>query len=568
MKMRRGSGSLSGSLGKMQMAEMRTEKGMGQRMYKLLIVDDESLARIGLQTMVANLYRENVEIVGTAQNGQEALSLIGQNVPDVIISDIKMPVMTGLELAKYMEENYQKKPVFIFLTSYEDFNYAREALQCRAFDYLVKMELNRDMLKEVLDRAFAETDRRRQAEQSMNRESIQEMPNVFVSRFYYSLLNGRYVSEEQVLEAAEGCGQDVRAKRYVTMAMRICYPNQQKAEMGYLYNLYFSILNSVKMALTMHFSCYVTAYSHEVMGCILMLSEEESKQEFWEAAAREAALLCRQYFNIRLCTGIGKEVTSLAKIAKSFQMAQLAQMEAEKKDMDVVMYSGDEDFMSDTMRDADGGDIDKRMVEALEHCDSEEFEKIVRRIEASVAGKTMEAAISQVSMVVHLLINCLENGETVLSQAFSSYSSGYQSLYSARTPQELQKYLELIRTCVSERMNTRLNDPKYKLVQDAKQYIREHICERLTLAEVAGAIGISQNYLSSLFRIYNGSGFSEYVAESKIQLAKEMLKKGNMKVYQVSEKLGFDNQQYFSKVYKKYTGYSPSEKAAVPENEA
>ncbi|MDO4325395.1 MAG: response regulator [bacterium] len=547
------------------------EKGMGQRMYKLLIVDDESLARIGLQTMVANLYRENVEIVGTAQNGQEALDLMGQNVPDVIISDIKMPVMTGLELAKYIEENYQKKPIFIFLTSYEDFHYAREALQRRAFDYLVKMELNRDVLKKVLDRAFAEIDRRREAEQPIGKENgqgIQEMPNVFVSRFYYSLLNGRYVSEEQVLEAAQGCGQDVQAECYVTMAMRICYPNQQKAEMGYLYNLYFSILNSVKMALTMHFSCYVTAYSHEVMGCILMLSEAESRQELWEAAAREAEILCRQYFNIRLCTGIGKRVTSLPEIAKSFQTAQLAQTEAEKKGMDVVTYSGNVDAVSGAMRDTDGGDLDKRMVEALEHCDSEEFAKIVRQIEDSVRGKTMEAAISQISMVVHLLINCLENGETVLSQAFSAYPSGYQSLYSARTLQELEQYLEQIRICVSERMDTRRNDPKYKLVQDAKQYIKEHIYERLTLAEVAGAIGISQNYLSSLFRLYNGSGFSEYVAESKIQLAKEMLKKGNMKVYQVSEKLGFDNQQYFSKVYKKYTGYSPSEKASVPENEA
>ena len=338
--------------------------------------------------------------------------------------------------------------------------------------------------------------------------------------------------------------------------------------MGYLYNLYFSILNSVKMALTMHFPCYVTAYSHEVMGCILMLSEDESKKELWEAAAKEAALLCKQYFNIQLCTGVGKEVTSLAKIAKSFRTAQLAQMEAEKENREVAVYSGDEESMSGTMKDTDGADIDKRMVEALEHCDSEEFEKILRQIEKSVEGKSMEAAISQVSRVVHLLINCLENGENVLSQAFSEYSSGYQSLYSAHTPGELQKYLEMIRNCVAERMNTRLNNPKYKLVQDAKQYIKEHIYERLTLAEVAGAIGISQNYLSSLFRLYNGSGFSEYVAESKIQLAKEMLRKGNMKVYQVSEKLGFDNQQYFSKVYKKYTGYSPSEKAAVPENEA
>ena len=103
--------------------------------------------------------------------------------------------------------------------------------------------------------------------------------------------------------------------------------------------------------------------------------------------------------------------------------------------------------------------------------------------------------------------------------------------------------------------------------RDAKAYIQEHIYNKLSLSEVASAIGISQNYLSSLFKLYNDLGFSDYGASLKIKMAQKLLATEHLKIYQVIEKLGFDNPQYFSKVYKKYTGYSPSEFTAVSQEQ-
>lgn len=529
-------------------------------MYKILIVDDESLARIGLQTMLVSLYGEQIEITGAAQDGKEAAEMMAQTLPDVVISDIKMPVMTGLELAKLVEETYEEKPLFIFLTSYEDFNYAREALQYRAFDYLIKMEFNRELLKKVLDRAFEECEQKKRLRMMYNPESIPEMPNVFTSRFYYSLLNGRYASEEQILEAAAVCEQEICAKQYVTMAMRICYGDSARVERRDAYNLYFSILNSVKMVLQMYYPCYVVAYNHETMGCILMFSEEEGNCERWEQAGREAALLCRQYFNVQIQIGIGKEVFSLCDIAGSFQSAQFTLTQAREEKRDVLSYAVCSGKVETNQQEMDMAQTERRLVEALEHCDAEAFEHILDEMYELMKKQRIEAAISQISSLIHLVMNCLEGGERVLTEAFSNQNMSYRFLYSIRQQEDLLRYLQTVRSCISDKLKSLSNNPKYRLVKDAKTYIQEHIYERLTLAEVAGAIGISQNYLSSLFRLYNGSGFSEYVAESKIQLAKEMLAKGNMKIYQISEKLGFDNPQYFSKVYKKYTGYSPSEK--------
>ena len=116
-------------------------------MYQLLIVDDEPLVQAGIRSML-NWNEMNIEICGTAMNGQAALKIIEEKSTDIVITDIKMPVMNGLDLAKTCRERYGDNcPYFIILTSYEDFQMARDALSYQVSDYLVKLELTPEVLK-------------------------------------------------------------------------------------------------------------------------------------------------------------------------------------------------------------------------------------------------------------------------------------------------------------------------------------------------------------------------------------------------------------------------------------
>ena len=122
-------------------------------MYKLLIVDDEPLVQIGVSSMLDwNSY--NITICGTASNGEIALHMIEEDMPDLVICDIKMPVMDGLQLLKYCRETYGELPVFLILTSYEEFQLAKEALKYGVLDYLVKLELDRDSLSTAVQKAL------------------------------------------------------------------------------------------------------------------------------------------------------------------------------------------------------------------------------------------------------------------------------------------------------------------------------------------------------------------------------------------------------------------------------
>ncbi len=524
-------------------------------MYKILIIDDESLARIGLQTMLTTIYDSNVEIVGAAQNGKEAISIIHTAQPDIIITDIKMPVMDGLELAKYVDEHFPQKPLFIFLTSYEDFNYARKALKYHAFDYLIKMEFNRDILKDILDRAFRELDKKRNP-------SIDETvlpPNVFINRFYYFLLNGGYHSTEQILELAESFGQDLTADSFITVSLKVQYPNNSEPASNQQYRLYFSILNSVKMALEMHFKCYITAYSHQLMGVILMLTEEKNAPALWKSALLDASLLCRQYFNVRLYSGIGKKVKTPMGITHSFATAQQALIQANDKNTIIMpaCFEASQDVPPN--KDINITDINKTLIHAIEQDDIPLFHTTIEILMSNINTLGIEHSINLISCVIHLIINCLENGEKILQEAFGDKELNYPMLYSLKTRDALYNYLKCVEKCVTDTIANRINNPKYKIVLDAKKYIQNHIYDKHTLNDVAKAIGVSPNYLSALFKIYSQLGFTNYVTKLKIKTAQTLLAKGHLKIYQISEQLGFDNPQYFSKVFKKYTGYSPSE---------
>ena len=106
-------------------------------MYKLLIVDDEPLVQVGIKSML-DWSEYNIDICGIAMNGQAAYSVIEEQMPDIVITDIKMPIMTGLELIKKCRENFgYQKPSFIILTNYEDFSMAKEALKAQVVDYLL-----------------------------------------------------------------------------------------------------------------------------------------------------------------------------------------------------------------------------------------------------------------------------------------------------------------------------------------------------------------------------------------------------------------------------------------------
>jgi two-component system response regulator YesN len=183
-------------------------------------------------------------------------------------------------------------------------------------------------------------------------------------------------------------------------------------------------------------------------------------------------------------------------------------------------------------------------------------------LERQIRTMPRNAAIHCLSVLTQEYLTCEKDAQTSLTRALdceqAAGPSGWVMLYGFQNSEELDNYLIKLGTLICGCLLREQRRNKRDLLARAKEYIQEHVTEAPALSEVAEKIGVSQNYLSVLFRREN-TGFTEYMTEQRIAKACEMIRSGEGKISEISEKVGYTTPQYFSKVFKKVMGVRPSE---------
>ncbi len=427
---------------------------MSAEKYRILIVDDEPLVQIGLKTMLASGSQDKpgepfYEAVGSASNGRDALKLIEELRPDIVISDIKMPVMTGLELIEESSKRFGSLPVFILLTAYEDFEMARRALSEDAVDYLVKIELSPEILSKALEHAVkrieGHEDIRNRSTTPGDAASLEE----FRQKFLIRLLNNVITDPETLKAQIRDNRMDFSFTRYIAVFGQI--DTKSPLPQAKLLSLYTSCLNMATEIIERYSPCHTVSNDMRHFTYIFYFKEETAVADAMKQiidALENAIAMIDSYFNVELSFGIGTAVPDPLDIHTSFEEARTAVAHTEKS--------------------------------------------------------------NPVRLFSHIVGSNRRSG-------------------------------------------------KDRLIASIQEYIEQNLDGRLLLNEVAEVFGLSPAYLSSIFKKNTDVGFSEFVSTRKIEKAKELLLKEDMKVYEVSDALGFESAYYFSKVFKKVEGMSPRE---------
>ncbi len=421
--------------------------------HKLLIVDDEPLVQIGLKAMLSGDFPD-MDVVGTAANGSEGLELIGKLRPDIVIADIKMPRMTGLEMQKESRRLYGPLPVFIILTSYEEFELARQALSAQAVDYLVKIELNKENLREALEKAKARA--KEYTSSRKGEETDQRTWEEFRQKFMIRLLNRQIPDEDVFRRQAEDLMLNFGYNRYIAVYGQILGEPGAKAEedgdeKSRILLLCSSCLNMAREIVERYAVCYTISNDLHHFTLIFPFDSDVAVANAMariQTSLENVRVMLQKLFNATLRFGIGTAVHDPMEIATSWEEAMSAQQHT--------------------------------------------------------------TAAAPVLLFSHI--------------AGANRRSG-----------------------------------KDKLIASIQDYINENLDGKLLLNEVADVFGLSPAYLSVLFKKSTDIGFSEYIYTRKIEKAKQMLLSGDMKIYEVSDALGFESAFYFSKVFKKVDGRSPRE---------
>ena len=515
-------------------------------MYKLLIVDDEPLVQVGIKSML-NWAELNIKVIGTAVNGQAALKIIYEQSPDIVITDVKMPVMSGLELIKKCREQYgDENPYFIILTSYEDFHMVKEALTYQVTDYLVKMELTPASLTEAVDRVL------KRIQESADRNSSPEsIVHPFYDKFFICLINNLFESEEQFCLQSRDLNLDFHYNGYVCCYGEMTGNQADALPMENQLSLFATSMQMLKELDTRHFAlifCYETgqtrnlSYGMELKEILANISETLTK-----------------YYNVSFRCGIGSMVDAPLAICDSYQCSRQASLSTDENNP-IVFF--EECVKADSKHSSFNISLFRQdLIRAFEEYDAEILNRILDNLcELFLSHPDHYVqALDGACNILYLSISLLQDGEAIVSDFFRDNPDGYRSIYKQTTVEQIVSWLSSFKRQMCQLFESHHKDYKNHTVANVKKYINAHLKERLSLNEVAAVFGISPNYLSQLFSKYNDVGFSEYINTCKIAESKRLLAEGNLKVYEAAEMLGFESAFYFSKVFKKVEGVSPTE---------
>lgn len=540
-------------------------------MYQVLLVDDEPLILTGIQSMI-NWEDYDCVITDKASNGKQALEKMEKSMPDIVITDIKMPVMTGIE---FMQECRDRgyDTVFILLTNLEEFSLAKSALALGAADYLVKMEMTQEMMGNSLKRATEMCNQKRiLTDKIPHREFHPKDVKQTATGFFRDILEkaGNLSDEfrKKWQEPVEKMELEQLYENGVLMWIRPykdrdlfenVSEDDRKEMLDYAQSLMEQFMNRI------HSGCCTLVWKR--MGILAILPGQNRTEKYYRDTGKKICNILEDYFGCQTLVAISAPMEDIwggSKRALS-QIKKIQEFYYYHSNEPVVLVSDvDAHFWEERHARHDTFDISflkKDLRQALVQQDKEKVNSVFEELSALFTEfhPAREQVVNACANLYYFFLSYVEE-DALIKEEMPYPSVVMEILLECFTLKAHTRWLLKFGSWVGNTMeNFHRGSKTDKIVEAAKEYVRENYGEKLTLAAIASKIGISQGYLSSVFKKQTGGNLNDYINQMKIEKAKELLEKHEYMMYEISDMLGFENPYYFSKVFKKLTGITPSE---------
>lgn len=525
-------------------------------MYRILLVDDEPLILAGI-TSLLEWEEYGYKIVGKAGNGQQALAQMEELRPDIVITDIKMPAMDGIAL---MQEARNRKLTaqFILLTNLEEFKLVKEALHLGAVDYLVKLELTEERLLESLSRAAEKVQQIREE----NSGGLSEMTAGEAAKSYFqSVLI--YETEPRTEESFRQRMEE-RYRHPVVMMVIFNYGVMGFSK-GFTREDQKKTLSFAEDILTQMIQGFFENYCilrQEQNGFIVVLEapgQTEYKQMLQNLSGKMISVI-HDYFEVPVSVSVSRRGEGIGE-CKDLLYQAMASMNHYYYDdtCPVLFYSEEYEADARHISNFNISFLKKDLSVAIRGNAPEKFMEIMGQI-IELLKEYRPSKLQAVNACTNLYYFITSLFEKEEDEGMFPYAVNImETLNHINSIQGVIMWISDFSGEVEGLLKERNEAGTDKYVELAVQYVREHLRDKITLAQVAEQLGISQGYLSSTFKKSMNRNFTDFVTEEKMALAKEMLAEHKYMMYEISDALGFDNQYYFSTVFKKLVGCSPRE---------
>lgn len=509
--------------------------------YSILIVDDELLMRIELNELVKNI--PGYYICGETENGRKALEFINSHHPDIVLLDLSMPVMDGIEVLKATKD-IPTKPLFLVLSCHDEFNLVREALTNGAQDYLLKNCLDQLSLKDALDKHASEIRSDSRYKETENMSSDLNKKIIYRQNFLRRFLSGAATTENFSdyfsVSQKNCCCMLFNIRHYSQVAAR--YPDQN---MDFMTS---SILNIFKNSLEQNQAGEFCELKQNLFVFLTDFPELHSAQKIRSlenAMIQKFNYLAKQYLNVELVFGVGETYSDYNDLIKSFHQAQKALLSFFYNKRNIIFY---ENTRSEKILEENFDEVAQR---AIYYCIGKEYQKLKEYLDiifqtASQADtynypdpKNICALYSNICR----LISANEHLEAVKDNY--STCETYEEVHN----KFVEAFYDII--CLDA-----LSDADH-ITKDVIRYIQLHYKEEIRVSQIAADLQVSENYLSKTFNSCIGVSIPNYINNFRIGKAQDYLKNTNMKIYEIAEALGYHSVSYFNTAFRKVTDCTP-----------
>ncbi|GLC31108.1 response regulator [Clostridium omnivorum] len=540
-------------------------------MYKLILVDDEQEVREGILKKV-EWEKYGFDIVGQAENGREALEIAERTDPDVVITDIKMPFMDGIRLSEELSRRFPTTKVII-LTGFDEFEYAQKAVKLNVVEYVLK-PVSANELVEILSRVKLLIDEEKARKEDINtlKEYYVKSLPILREKFMTTLITNK-LHRSEIMEKAQSYNLDLNGNGFMVSVVSLDYnlsaedgehkglnegsgvPNEMELIKVSALNLCSEIAAKNELGIV---------FLQDDKIVIIAVSKQDSAEQFAVNTVNtleEIRTSAEKYLKSTVTIGIGTFCTEVNELSSSYKAALSA------LDYRIVLGNNRTIWIAD---------IEPQAVEKITFDELKEralMSSIKVGTEAEI-GETIDNLFKEVIEIkasikdyqIYLLeilttiTKIAKNSNVDMDDIFGNNYNFFVELYKFNDINEVKSWVKDIALKLSNYITKDRQDTVKLIVRQAKDYAKENYNDsEITINKICEHLHISPTYFSLIFKRETKTTFINYLTKIRMEAAKELLRTTDKKTFEIAEKVGYSEPNYFSYSFKKNFGISPSE---------
>lgn len=531
-------------------------------MIKILIVDDEYYFRQALKISL-NWAELGFDICGEASNGKDALYKIHELQPDIVLVDINMPVMDGLELAHKVKDMGSNIKIII-LTGYSEFNYAKQAVELGVNNYLLKPIDDTELEKSLLDiKSVIESEKSIKYELDLLKKQANENKPLLREKFLNDLITGNsLMNTDDLFQKSSYLEMKIDFLKYQVLTIEIDSLTDQNWTIKENELWKYAVRNVVEEIMSTRFSCNFLFDSSERICIIIGYTTEDPDLINSQLISKCDLILSsvQKYLKFTLIIGLGNVYPKIDNINTSYKESiYCLKSKLTTGSNRVILYNMIEN--AEIAANFYPTELRENILMSMRLNNFEEVNSILSRIFLRFKSRNIHPEIIYANCV-ELISTCFEFAAEYKQDPgniFKNTSNLFNEIYQKNTLNSIESWVKDTFVHTISQVHINKKSKSEKLVNDIKNYICYNYQKpELRIDDIAKHFYLNYQYLCSIFKRETDCTLNEFITDFRIKKAKELIDSGRNSIMAIANEVGYEDSNYFSKCYKKHFGLSPS----------